>query len=77
MRVEGADLEGVMSLQTLADADRLRERMADSRRAVVVGAGFIGLEFASVARALGLEVTVLDVADRSGRSRHPSCHRCR
>ena len=65
MRVEGADLEGVMSLQTLADADRLRERMADSRRAVVVGAGFIGLEFASVARALGLEVTVLDVADRA------------
>ncbi|WP_398491177.1 NAD(P)/FAD-dependent oxidoreductase, partial [Variovorax sp.] len=65
MRVEGAELEGVMSLQTLADADRLRERLADSRRAVVIGAGFIGLEFASVARALGLDVTVLDVADRA------------
>ncbi|SFO97866.1 3-phenylpropionate/trans-cinnamate dioxygenase ferredoxin reductase subunit [Variovorax sp. PDC80] len=65
MRVEGAELEGVMSLQTLVDADRLRERLADSRRAVVIGAGFIGLEFASVARALGLDVTVLDVADRA------------
>lgn len=63
--MEGAGLDGVLSLQTLGDADELRERMQSARRAVVVGAGFIGLEFAAVARALGLEVTVLDVAERA------------
>ena len=63
--IEGASLEGVLSLQTLTDANGLRERLLASRRAVVVGAGFIGLEFAAVARTLGLEVTVVDVADRA------------
>jgi 3-phenylpropionate/trans-cinnamate dioxygenase ferredoxin reductase component len=63
--LEGATLDGVLSLQTLSDANGLRERLLASRRAVVVGAGFIGLEFAAVARTLGLEVTVVDVADRA------------
>ena len=63
--LEGAALDGVLSLQTLSDANGLRERLLASRRAVVVGAGFIGLEFAAVARTLGLEVTVVDVADRA------------
>lgn len=65
LSVDGADLDGVFSLQTLADADALRQRVQSSRRAVVVGAGFIGLEFAAVARTLGLEVTVVDVAPRA------------
>jgi 3-phenylpropionate/trans-cinnamate dioxygenase ferredoxin reductase subunit len=63
--LEGADLDGVLSLQTLGDAHGLRERLQSSRRAVVVGAGFIGLEFAAVARTLGLDVTVVDVAERA------------
>lgn len=63
--LEGAALDGVLSLQTLSDANGLRERLLASRRAVVVGAGFIGLEFAAVARTLGLDVTVVDVADRA------------
>jgi 3-phenylpropionate/trans-cinnamate dioxygenase ferredoxin reductase subunit len=54
-----------MILQTLADADLLRERIQQARCAVVIGAGFIGLEFASVARTLGLDVVVLDVAQRA------------
>jgi 3-phenylpropionate/trans-cinnamate dioxygenase ferredoxin reductase subunit len=65
LAVEGSDLPGVMSLQTLADADLLRERIQGARRAVVIGAGFIGLEFAAIARTLGLEVVVLDVAQRA------------
>ncbi|VTU40461.1 Rhodocoxin reductase [Variovorax sp. PBS-H4] len=65
LALEGADLEGVLSLQTLSDANGLRERLLASKRAVVIGAGFIGLEFAAVARTLGLEVTVVDVADRA------------
>ncbi|NDZ18122.1 pyridine nucleotide-disulfide oxidoreductase [Variovorax sp. WS11] len=63
--LEGADLDGVLSLQTLGDAEGLRERLQSGRRAVVVGAGFIGLEFAAVARGLGLDVTVVDLADRA------------
>lgn len=57
--VEGAP---VHLLRTIDDAAALRDRLVRARRVVVVGAGFIGLEVASVARALGTEVTVLDVA---------------
>jgi 3-phenylpropionate/trans-cinnamate dioxygenase ferredoxin reductase component len=54
----------VVGLRTLADAALLRHRIAAGGRAVVIGGGFIGLEFAAVARATGLEVTVLEAADR-------------
>ena len=60
----GAGLAGVMTLRTRLDAERLRERLPGVRRAVVVGAGFIGLEFAAVARTLGVEVTVVEIAAR-------------
>ena len=63
--VPGAgELENVFYLRTLDEAASLRARMAVARTAVVIGAGFIGLEFAASAAKLGLDVTVLDVADR-------------
>ncbi len=62
--VPGADLRNVFSLRTLDDAVLLRARMDAARNVVVIGAGFIGLEFAASARKRGLNVTVLDVADR-------------
>ncbi|WP_108661688.1 NAD(P)/FAD-dependent oxidoreductase [Acuticoccus kandeliae] len=62
--VPGADLEGVFMLRTLADADAIGARMKGARNAVVIGAGFIGLEFAAVAAAAGLNVHVLELADR-------------
>lgn len=62
--IPGADLRGVVSLRTLADAQRLRARLGSIRSAVVVGAGFIGLEFASAVRCRGVQVTVLEAADR-------------
>ncbi|MBV9076825.1 MAG: FAD-dependent oxidoreductase [Methylobacteriaceae bacterium] len=62
--VPGAELDGVFGLRIREDADRLRPRLAAGRRVVVVGAGFIGLEFAAVAASLGLSVTVLELADR-------------
>ncbi|HSI39424.1 MAG TPA: FAD-dependent oxidoreductase [Xanthobacteraceae bacterium] len=64
LAVPGAELEGVFYLRTLADAVALRARLSTPSRVVVVGAGFIGLEFAAVARALGHEVTVLEFAAR-------------
>lgn len=60
----GADLDGVFTLRTLGDAHALRERIGTIRRAVVIGAGFIGLEFAAVAAKLGIAVTVLETAPR-------------
>ena len=62
--IEGADLDGVFDLRNLADVERIRPRMMGGQRIVIVGAGYIGLEAAAVARQLDLEVTVLEMADR-------------
>jgi 3-phenylpropionate/trans-cinnamate dioxygenase ferredoxin reductase subunit len=51
-------------LRTVADADRIRAECAPGRRLVVIGGGYIGLEVAATARELGLEVTVLEMAER-------------
>jgi 3-phenylpropionate/trans-cinnamate dioxygenase ferredoxin reductase subunit len=59
--VPGADLDDVHYIRTFADCDALRERLASgSGRVAVVGAGWIGSEFAASARGAGLEVTVID-----------------
>jgi 3-phenylpropionate/trans-cinnamate dioxygenase ferredoxin reductase component len=64
LTVPGADLEGVHYLRTLADCDVLRERLRSGQgRVAVVGAGWIGSEFAASARQSGLEVTVIDPLD--------------
>jgi 3-phenylpropionate/trans-cinnamate dioxygenase ferredoxin reductase subunit len=59
--VPGADLDGVHYLRTLADCDVLRDRLSSgSGHVAVVGAGWIGSEFAASARSAGLDVTVID-----------------
>ena len=60
----GADLEGVYFLRTIADVELIRARLIPGRRLVIVGGGYIGLEVAATAREAGLEVTVLEMADR-------------
>jgi 3-phenylpropionate/trans-cinnamate dioxygenase ferredoxin reductase subunit len=62
--VPGSDLQNVFYLRTLDESAALRTRMAAAKSVVVIGAGFIGLEFAAAAVKQGLAVTVLDVADR-------------
>ena len=64
IRVPGAELDGVFGLRTLGDADALAARMKQARNVVVVGAGFIGLEFAAVAAASGASVHVLELGIR-------------
>lgn len=61
--VPGADLDAVVSLRSLADADDLAARLATARDVVVVGGGFIGLEVAASARALGKTVTVVELTE--------------
>lgn len=62
--VPGIELQGVFGLRTLGDADALAPGLADIRNAVVIGAGFIGLEFAAVAAAKGVAVHVLEIGER-------------
>ena len=61
---EGADLEGVHYLRSIADSDALRPALSAGGRIVIVGAGYIGLEVAASARKAGLDVTVFEMADR-------------
>ena len=65
LTVPGAELDGVLPLRTLADADILRERLALVREIVVIGAGFIGLEFASVAIARGAAVHIVEITQQA------------
>jgi len=60
----GVDLTGVHYLKDIADVDRLRSAIGPGRRAVIIGGGYIGLEAAATLRHLGMEVTVLEMADR-------------
>lgn len=70
--IPGAALAGVRELRTLSDAIALRRALDRARRVVVLGGGFIGLEVASAACKRGLDVTVLEQAERVlGRSVTP------
>ncbi|WP_426228955.1 NAD(P)/FAD-dependent oxidoreductase [Pararhizobium sp. DWP3-4] len=60
----GGDLDGVFVVRDFTDADRLAEEMKPGKHALIVGGGYIGLEAAAVARSSGLDVTVIEMADR-------------
>ncbi|QMV12284.1 NAD(P)/FAD-dependent oxidoreductase [Streptomyces lincolnensis] len=65
IRLPGAEgVPGVHLLRTLDDAERLRPVLARQHDIVVVGAGWIGAEFATAARGAGCAVTVVEAADR-------------
>ncbi|HDZ56384.1 hypothetical protein LCGC14_0033710 [marine sediment metagenome] len=64
LSIPGEHLEGVFGIKTLADADALAPRAKDAKNVVVIGCGFIGLEFAAVAAAQGASVQVIDRGDR-------------
>lgn len=60
----GTDLKGVHYLRGIDDVNGLREDLAPGKRLVIIGAGYIGLEVAAVCRSAGLDVTVVEMADR-------------
>ncbi len=57
--VPGEDLDGVLDLRTVEDAERIRRAAHPGLRAVIVGMGFIGSEVAASLRSLGVEVTAV------------------
>src|SRR3954465_9743 len=62
--IPNANLPDVVYLRTLDESEALRHLMASRRHVVVIGAGFIGLEFAATARIKGLEVDVIELGTR-------------
>lgn len=67
----GIELEGVLPLRHLVHARQALDRLPATKRAVVVGAGYVGLEVAENLRARGLEVTVLEKLDAVMGGLHP------
>jgi NADPH-dependent 2,4-dienoyl-CoA reductase/sulfur reductase-like enzyme len=57
--VPGADLHGVFTLRSLSDSTAIREAAAETRDAVVVGSGFVGMEVAASLSGLDLDVTLV------------------
>ncbi|MDI1327559.1 MAG: FAD-dependent oxidoreductase [Brevundimonas sp.] len=64
LTIPGADRPGLLELRTLADAGRLKAALGPGRRLAIVGGGYVGLEAAASARALGAEAVVIERMDR-------------
>jgi len=62
--IDGADLAGVHYLRSIDDVSGIGAELENGKKVVIVGAGYIGLEVAAVMRQLGLDVTVVEMADR-------------
>lgn len=64
LSIPGTDLAGVHYLRDAADIEAIRGSLPATSHAVIIGAGYIGLEAAASLRNLGITVSVLEVADR-------------
>ncbi|AMN51635.1 pyridine nucleotide-disulfide oxidoreductase [Labrenzia sp. CP4] len=64
LTLEGADKKGVVTLRSIADVNVIRDILQKSSNVAIIGAGYIGLEVAAVAKSLGRSVTVIEAQDR-------------
>ncbi len=64
LAIPGADRPDLLELRTLEDAERLKAVLAPGKKLAVVGGGYVGLEAAASARALGAEAVVIERMDR-------------
>lgn len=64
LSIAGAELDGVVYIRSLDDAKNIKVRMETAHNIVVIGGGFIGLEFAAVARKFGKNVTIIEAQSR-------------
>lgn len=63
-RINKLHLEGIFALRTLVHAENIRQFIQTPREIITIGGGFIGLEFAAVARLNGHNVTVIEAGNR-------------
>jgi 3-phenylpropionate/trans-cinnamate dioxygenase ferredoxin reductase subunit len=64
LSIPGVELSGVLELRTAADAETLKTTIGPGKRLAIIGGGYIGLEAAASARALGAEAVVIEVLPR-------------
>ncbi|MBO9462043.1 MULTISPECIES: NAD(P)/FAD-dependent oxidoreductase [Stappiaceae] len=64
LTLEGANKKGVVTLRSIADVNVIRDILQKSSNVAIIGAGYIGLEVAAVAKSLGKSVTVIEAQDR-------------
>ncbi|MGX1499901.1 NAD(P)/FAD-dependent oxidoreductase [Roseibium aggregatum] len=64
LKLDGADKKGVVTLRSIADVNTIREVLETTSQVAIIGAGYIGLEVAAVAKTLGKSVTVIEAQDR-------------
>ena len=64
LAIPGADRPDLLELRTLVDAEKLKAALGQGKRLAVVGGGYVGLEAAASARALGAEAVVIERMDR-------------
>ena len=64
--MQGVDLDGIFTLRNVADTDKIKSYIQsnDIKNAVVIGAGFIGLEMAENLHHLGTEVSIVEMANQ-------------
>jgi 3-phenylpropionate/trans-cinnamate dioxygenase ferredoxin reductase subunit len=62
--VPGADLERVFTLRSVEDAEAIRDAATEDSRAVLVGAGFVGMELAASLTSRGVRSTIIESTDR-------------
>lgn len=62
LTVQGAELDGCYYLRSKADASALKSKLENAKHILIIGAGFIGLEFASVASQFGRSVVIVEAA---------------
>lgn len=62
--LKGADKKGVVTLRSIADVDAIRDGLSSANSIAIIGAGYIGLEVAAVAKAMGKSVSVIEAQDR-------------
>lgn len=64
LAIEGGDLDGVFTLRGIDDTARIGEALRQAESVAIVGGGYIGMEFAAVARSMGRAVTVIETQER-------------
>ncbi|MEK6571023.1 MAG: FAD-dependent oxidoreductase, partial [Bacteroidota bacterium] len=62
--IPGHDLRGIYYLRQIQDSEAIKNAVKAAKQAVIVGAGFIGLEVAAALQQMGVEVTVLETGER-------------